>query len=284
MIPVYLKDGFLFFKEKEAPDSILGDRLIIESGKILESVNYINDNDIKSVVINSNYVSLSDLSFLEKIPSIEGIYLLAENLDISNINNLKKLRVLILNDSKQEIDLKNFPELEVLSYSGKNKIQGISHCKNLFWLWVEGYKKEDLTEFKDLVELQYLNLSYSSIKNIHGIENMSKLKYLRLDTMRCLDSLKGLSENLKKLEVLDVHNAEKLSNYEDISMLKSLRQLELGKTGEANSISFIKNLPNLKRVGIGFKVLDGDMSYLKGIESVGFIYYPHYNHKMKDFS
>jgi hypothetical protein len=43
-------------------------------------------------------------------------------------------------------------------------------------------------------------------------------------------------------------------------------------------------LPNLKRVGIGFKVLDGDMSYLKGIESVGFIYYPHYNHKMKDFS
>jgi hypothetical protein len=284
MIPVYSKDGFLFFKEKEAPDSILGDRLIIESGKILESVNYINDNNIKSVVINSNYVSLSDLSFLDEIPFIEGIYLLAENLDISNINNLKKLRVLRLNNSKEEIDLKNFPELEVLSYSGKNKIKGISHCKNLFWLWVEGYKKEDLTEFKDLVELKYLNLSFSSIKNIHGIENMSKLKYLHLDTMRCLESLRGLSENLNKLEVLDIYNAKKLSNYEDVSILKSLRQLELGKTGETYSISFIKNLPNLKRVGIGFKVLDGDMSYLKGIESVGFIYYPHYNHKMKDFS
>jgi internalin A len=284
MIPVYSKDGFLFFKEKEAPDSILGDRLIIESGKILESVNYINDNDIKSVVINSNYVSLSDLSFFDKITSIEGIYLLAENLDISNINNLKKLRVLRLNNSTEEIDLKNFSELEVLSYSDKNRIKGINYCKNLFWLWVEGYKKEDLTEFKDLVELKYLNLSFSSIKNIHGIENMSKLKYLRLDTMRCLESLRGLSENLNKLEVLDIYNAKKLSNYEDVSMLKSLRQLELGKTGETYSISFIKSLQKLKRVGIGFKVLDGDMSYLKGIESVGFIYYPHYNHKMKDFS
>jgi hypothetical protein len=98
MIPVYSKDGFLFFKEKEAPDSILGDHLIIESGKILESVNYINDNDIKSLVINSNYVSLSVLSFLDEIPSIEGIYLLAEKHQISNINKIKKFIELRLNN------------------------------------------------------------------------------------------------------------------------------------------------------------------------------------------
>jgi hypothetical protein len=283
MIPTYFKDNFLFFKKKNSPDSILGDPLVIESDKIDETINYVNKENIKSIQINSNYFKLTNLHFLETIKSIQGIYLLTENIGISAINALSNLQLLILNEAKEKIDLKNFPKLRVLSYSGKNNVQNINYCKNLFWLWVDGYKKEDLIEFKGLTKMEYLSLSHSSIRNIRGIEDMSELKYIRLDTMRKLESLKGVREDMRKLKVIDIYGAKNLSDYIEISKVKSLQQLELRQTGDAASISFIKDLVNLKKVTIGFKVLDGDMSYLKDIESVGFIDFPHYNIKMRDF-
>jgi hypothetical protein len=285
MINKYLKDNFIFFKEPIADGSILGDRLLVESAKIDSTIKYINSKGIKSVTIDPEYYELDDLAFLQYTPDVTGVYLLSDNIDVSWINNLKGLRVLTCDVIKQgNIDLKNFPYLEILGYSVNKKITGIGFCTRLSWLWIEGYKNDNLLELKSLVNLKYLNLHQSSIKNLEGIEDMRNLQKIRLDTMRNLESLKGLNKNLSRLEVVDIWAAKNLTNYDELSKLKNLKQLELGRTGECQSISFIKELSNLKKVALGFKVLDGNMSYLEGIEKVGFIDFPYYTHKMKDFN
>lgn len=284
MNPVFQKDSFLFFKESISENSILGDRLIIESKKLSDTIEYINSNKIKSIIINSEYYKLENLAFLEKIIHLEGIYLLSEDIDVTFVNSLHNLRVLSIGKIKiGKVDLSNFLNLEVLSYYDNNKIKGVSFCKELFWLWIDSYKKKDLIELKDLLKLRYLNLNSSSIDNLHGIEKMHKLQKIKLDTMRSLHSLSGININLDKLEVIDIWNAKQLTNYDEISKIKSLKQLELRQTGETESISFIKGLSNLETITIGFKVIDGNMNYLKGIPKVGFIDFAHYTQKMKDF-
>ena len=283
MQSTYLKDDLIFYKEHHSVDSILGDRLIVDPSKIDYIIHYINKKNVKSIVINQSFFKLDTLNFLEKIPSIEGLYLLLDNLDVSFINKLHNLKVLRINNINNLLDLSNFPNLQVLSFTHSKFVTNISSCKQVFWLWIDNYKKDNLIELKELVNLQHLNLFQSSIKNLEGIENLTNLKYIRLDTVKKLESLKGLSQNQINLTVLDIYSALRLNNYEEISNVKSLKQLELRKTGETNSISFIKDLPNLKIITLGLKVLDGQMSFLKGVEKVGFIDFSHYSHKMKDF-
>jgi hypothetical protein len=283
MLNTYKKDGFLFFKENTGPDSILNDRLIIHQGNVDEAIYYVNKNKIKSITINPVFGSVASLDFLRNIPEVEGLYLLQDNLDVSFIAQLSNLRVLRIDDVKTDFDLSVFKKLEVLSFTHSRRIINLESCRNLFWLWIDGYKSDDLCPIQSLTKMQYLTLQGASIKNLEGINQMVELKNLRLDTMKNLESLKGLSETLAKLEVIDIYNAKKLANYSDLSKLKSLKQLELRRTGDADSISFIEHLNKLEKVTLGFKVLDGNMSYLKGIKKVGFIDFPHYTHKMKQF-
>ena len=57
----YSKDGFLFYKEKKSEDSILGDRLIVESSKLGHTIDYINSENIQSLSIESDYFRLDNL-------------------------------------------------------------------------------------------------------------------------------------------------------------------------------------------------------------------------------
>jgi hypothetical protein len=106
----------------------------------------------------------------------------------------------------------------------------------------------------------------------------------RRPTISCkLESLAGLNANHRQLEFLDICSAAKLTEYQAIGSLRSMKHLELRRTGEMHSIAFLENLPSLEWVTLGLKALDGDLSVLKKVRKVGFIDHPHYSHKMKDF-
>lgn len=98
---------------------------------------------------------------------------------------------------------------------------------------------------------------------------MTNLTFIYLYEAKKLESLIGLNEKLDKLEILYIYNARKLTNYEDVSRTRSLKCLEPRKTGETKSIKFIKDLTALEEVIFGFKVMDGDVSYLEGVKKVG---------------
>lgn len=279
----YNKDGFLFFKEHTASDSILGDRLIVESSKLSSTIDYVNKK-CKSIVINSMYYRIDNLDFLKAIPNLEGLYII-DNRDITSdvLCGLNKLKVLRINSLKDKVDFAAFKDLRVLSLKYSKNIVNLTSCKNLFWLCIENFKSENLLELKGLSNLQYLSLTNSSVVNLVGLDYLSNIQSLSLDSAKKLVSLNGFSENLTSLENVYIYGAKNLSDYDCLGHLKYLKRLDLRSCGSTDSIEFIKNMNSLKTVTLGFKVLDGNMYPLEGLEEVGFIDYPHYNRKMKDF-
>ncbi len=278
----YHRDGFLFLKELDNVDAILGDRLIVESEKIESSISYINEKKVKSILLSDNYYKLTEIKFINTILEIEGLYILKDKVDTSPINKLKSLRVLRLNKSSTPLDLSNFENLQVLSFDYHRNILNIDKCSKLFWLWVNGFNKDDLTEFKKVTGLEYLNLYKSTIRNLRGVENMSSLKSIFLDNVKKLESLNGLDKGVNGIKRVDIYNAPLLNNYSAIQNLDKLEQLDLRKTGEIESIKFLEKLQHLKSVTLGLKVSDGKMDVLRRIDKVGYIDYPHYNIKMKE--
>lgn len=282
MLPVYKKDDFLFFKGKKNDEN--DEKLIIDVSKIDLISNYMQKNNLKNVMINSSYFPFNDLTFLKYLPFIQSVSVVDNNLDVSLINELKELNEIRLGSFKGILDCNNFPQLEKLGVEWNNKLKNLTNATNLKWLWLDNYKCASLEEFKDLKKLTYLYLYKSSITSLKGIEHIYSLNDLNIDTASKLESLEGLNVELNHLENVYIYSAKQLKNYEPISKLAMLKHLELRKTGETNSIDFIKGLTNLEKVVLGFKVLDGNMSYLKGIKDVGFIDFPHYSQKMKDFN
>jgi len=212
------------------------------------------------------------------------LYLLQNDVDTSPINILTNLKVLRIDELRSTLDFSNFKNLRVLSLTHNTNVQNLGSCTPLFWLWIEKYKKEHLIELRDLVNLEFLTLHGGSVHTLKGMESMTNLKMLRTDTLKNLESLQGLNSMMNQLEILDIYMSRTLTDYTCIGDLKNLKQLELRRTGDVDSIKFLKDLPHLKKVTLGFKIRDENVSYLKGIEEVGFIDFPHYSMRMKDFT
>lgn len=92
----------------------------------------------------------------------------------------------------------------------------LSHC---FYLT----SVEFLKDFPNVVDL---NLSYTAIASLKGIESLSKLKNLNISDCSGLRSLTGL-EGAKNLLVLDASNSTKLEDLEALVGCVSLRELNL---------------------------------------------------------
>lgn len=278
------KDSFILFKYMNIDEEHHEIALSLDPRRIKVSIDFIKREGIKALKIQDRERIFSNLDFLKECDFVESISIETDDIvDFSGLKYLKKLRIFSCGFLKQKIDFSSFPDLEWLSISYNKNVVGLSECKKLYWLYIENYKKSDLYEIQDLIHLEYLWLTNSAIESLEGIEKMVNLKRIEIDTARKLTSLKGLHENFNKLAHLYIYNAKNLTNYDTIHFLKHLIQLELRRTGEINSISFIDHLPNLKIATIGLKVLDGNMAYLKRLDRAGFIDYPHYTHKLKDF-
>lgn len=134
-----------------------------------------------------------------------------------------------------------------------------------------------------LNNLVFLHLYKPALVNLQGIDALSKLEELHIDTAGKLKSLDGLSEANKRIANIDVYKAPVLENYDALAKVDSLEKIRFTKTGEIQNLFFIKQLPNLKTVLLGTRVIDGNMIALKGISKVDFIDFPHYNLKAKQF-
>ncbi|MBS1504681.1 MAG: hypothetical protein JST32_21655 [Bacteroidetes bacterium] len=276
-LPVYKKDGFLFFKKgKEAgPD----DGLIVDVARIGSISAYLKRNGLDKIVVNSSYFEVDDLSFLKYLPFVKRISIVDDRFDIQPVNDLHELQELRVGNFNGIIDFDNFPNLEVLGIVFNNKLKNLENAVNLRWLWLDFYKDISLEKLKNFSSLTYLYLNRPAIRSLIGISGMSSLIELHLDTASKLETLDGFAESNKNLKWLDVYQSRKLDNYDALKYLGGLEILRFTKTGDMKDIKILRSLPHLKEVILGIKVIDGDMLYLKNIEKYGFINFSHYNFK-----
>ena len=249
----YIKDGHQFFRKTGKISDFLGDRLVINPLTIDEAIDYINSNNINTITINPSKHTVNDLDFLTEINSIEGLYLLQNNLDLSPINELKNLRVLHVDKVDSKIDFNNFPNLQVLGTTYSKSIDKIKNCKKLFWLWLDSFKQENLDMLSDLDDLMHLHLHKTTIVDLKGIEKLKNLVELHIDGATKLQSLSGLSPSNLNLEFIDIFNAKRLTDYESLSNVKTVKRLIFTKTGDGEYLDYIKHLDNLEELIIGNK-------------------------------
>jgi protein phosphatase 1 regulatory subunit 7 len=310
-MPIIIKNGLRFF---DKPSGI-----IIEPNKIKQCVNYINNNDIKDVVISSFFgYKLDNITFLEECPEIESLNIdspFIKNIspisklrhlnklvlispfigDYSPIVRLKSIRSLFIDrspilalgkSSDAKLDLAMIPFLESLSIQNSKNVLNINQCKSLKRLWLGVYNpiSKDLEELAGLENLQTLKIVKSTITSFQGLKSMCQLKKLGLTYLSDLYRLDDLDGAENSLKILRFENCKNIQNHRYVAKLKELRILDFDKCGNIASIEFIKQMHHLKAfIFLDSNVVNGDISPCLGLEYVVFSNKKHYSHNMKNF-
>lgn len=224
---------------------------------------------------------------LEQIPSLTAITVTDWNLSHSDIECIKNRKIEVYID-------RNFTPND-RSEIFKDQIYGINNYlgnvnelhtyKKLKYLGLEEYQEE--TEIKILPQMRNLTHLHLNLKNIKGVENISKLNTLLYLSIGCYktnhqrnQTLKSLAcdenkfsnlnflKNLKFLKGLDISWNE-IENIEAIQNLRSLEYLSL-RMNKIKSIKPIEILKKLKFLDLANNAIE-DISPLRQLSQLKFL-------------
>ena len=213
------------------------------------------NKDLKGAIKSQIGIKPTDEITNKNILNLKELYV--GNNDFENLNGLeyaKNLRSLKSEHGtiKDLSALSNLPYFEELYVGGGGIVNGkpiiavekeetLLKLKILKKLTLGGSQIQNLEQLKDLTKLEYLDLSYNHMKNVHGIENFKNLKELIIDGrgLKNLNELKTfpISKILEKLVILGDRDV----NIEDYSALQELKNLKYFYISYLNS-DILKNL------------------------------------------
>jgi hypothetical protein len=121
----------------------------------------------------------------------------------------------------------------------------------------------------------------ASLQGVERFNNLKKIELFKASKLEVIEALQGLSDNL---EEIIVQRCKKISDYETLGKVKSLKKIMLSESGVIKNLTFVKELPQLEFISFwGTNVLDGNIKYCEGINYVGFDDKKHYTHKSEKF-
>jgi hypothetical protein len=265
--------------------------LRVESDKLEEYLKYYKSKDCDTIgiaVSRFHGYKLDDLNFLSSIPQLKALYLQDSIPGISTIQSLNELQWLLLPESKQKLDLSNFPKLEVIRGSWNSKLKNLSSCNSLHTISLSKYNpiNKDIREFSYLSKLEELEINQSTIECLKGVEKIANLRSLEVSYMPRLQDISSISGLKCSLEKLRFRNCKKVASFEVIDELEHLKELGINNCGDVTSIKFIEYLKRLEHFSfVNTNVVNGDLSpclKLKNLRHVGFLDKRHYSHKLSE--
>lgn len=260
--------------------------LRFDSTKAVQCCRFAVDNNIKKVTLLRSDYKAKDLAPLLPLKDfIESIFIMAD-IDLSLIHEFNNLRGLSLDKTSQKINLDRFSELTTLCCVLTSNIEGLANCKKLNLLYLSNFKssKGDLTILPELSSLTSLGLFKTQIASLDGIEKFQHLVKLNIYSAPNLVDISKINE-LTSVEEIEFELCKRLADYSPFSKLKKLKKLLLSKCGEISSLNFISSMTALNFLSfVDTNVKDGDLSFCKGLDYVGFMDKKHYNLKHKDLN
>jgi len=276
--------GFLYRKTSKA--------LIINSTDFENAVKVMKEDNISNLEINSNFLRVHDLSFLNKFTFISGLSLISPLIkDISLIHLIPNLKVLnIEHRLSGKIDFKTFTNLtDCFFIWGIDGSETIFDCFSLQNLRIDNYNRFEVMELSNLITLKYLSLYHSSIANLSGIGKLKKLVKLDLTGCKFLEDIETVNE-LFELEELRLDECKNLVTIEPVQYLPKLKSLSFNNIGNLSSIKYLISLKKLEEIFFSdnTNILDGDLNSLQTLHRQGhlkkviFKYRKHYTHKPQE--
>ena len=236
MNPIYTDNKLLRFRKKYSINECksLIDKYNLDgldiclqlSDEFVDNLDFIKEFDkIKSLRIctffDYNYDFLNSMINLEEL-DIQLRYNLI--IDISNLQNLKKLNVCFDNII----------------------INGIEKLTNIEIIGIFDFKEKDFKRFKDLINLKKITVKTASIKNLEGIENLQKLDEILLANCRSLRDISQLT-NLSSIKKVFFNSCTKIKDFDILAEIPSIEEITFVDCKEIKSIKFFDKLPNLKK-------------------------------------
>lgn len=255
--------------------------IMIESGRIDECMAFYVKNRLDGVGMSPHHgYDARDLSFLEEYPFVQGVALgYGEKIDVSSIRVLKGLRLLVLGNNTQPLDLSAFPDLEDINIDWHRKVTLPRESAPMKRLELRNYKPrgKDLRELPEYANLEEFELIRSPIQSLAGLERFKKLKRLSLYYLSKLEGLAALQSG--SLEYLHCDVCKKICDHEHVTCLKKLRVLHFANCGTIPSLAFLRRMPKLEEFSfVDTDIEDGDLTPCLDLKRVGFLRKKHYSH------
>jgi protein phosphatase 1 regulatory subunit 7 len=224
--------------------------------------------------------ALQDIEFLRRYPfvtDVVSVFPISGPFDLSPIPALTELRSLTIS-GPVPLALGRFSRLKTFRGNWDHKLD-LSGC-NLEILELGKYRAKSpaLTELPEPPVLRELSIVQSAITSLHGVAKFRSLKKLELAYLSKLEKLSELDE-LPRLTMLDCNKCRKLRNHATVQDLENLTNLRFNDCGEIPTLAFLNKMKKLEDFRfVNTNVLDGDLTPLLRLESVGFLRKRHYSH------
>ncbi|MBC6989875.1 hypothetical protein [Hymenobacter sp. BT491] len=163
--------------------------------------------------------------FLADLPSLSTVDIIDHHsAGIAALECHSALQALSLNVTPTEaIDFSNFPHLKKCFLHYNHRVQSIFDAPALEELSLTGLQKGEVDRLAKLGTLTRLTLADSSVEDL-----------------RFLEALRG------HLQVLELLNCYRVSDFAPIAGLTNLRRLNIDGYKDVGSVAFVQNLPHLE--------------------------------------
>jgi len=261
--------------------------LLVESDRIDETKEFIKRKKIRNIELSyfQGY-KIKEISFiLEVADIIEAITVVDDSINLKEIGVVKNLKkIFIGGENKSPIDFSCFKSLESCNIFWHKGLTGLSSCKDLDELVLRKYTYADKTSsFISLPSIKKLILIQSKFVDLTLLNNLPQLKELEISYNKYLQNISDLRSRKTTLIKLRLEHCKGILDYSPIKDLEKLEYLAISSCADIPSLKFIKDLNKLQHLSfVGTKVIDGDLSYCKGIGHVGFDNRKHYSHTYEE--
>lgn len=232
---------------------------------------FFNKNGLSSLSLASSeyHEELGNIEFLDKFLNVKSLSIgkHKDDLDMTSINRLIHLeRISFSKEFKYPPDLDLLPKLTSIYCTHLNKKWDILFSlKGLTDLTLFKYKTKDLARIGEFSLLNELRLISCNTSSFIGIEKLTNLKVLKCTYFRNVSQIESLPNSIEELEIANFPHLESIDFVKDLVQLKRL-DIENCKIIESlKPVAELKDLKKLRLIG-NTRVKDGDYSLERWIK------------------
>lgn len=217
-----------------------------------------------------------NLEFLRELTFLRGVEIYDWDVkDLTPLLAFSQLELLGLQCQFKNIDFAaHFPRLRFASFIWRPGCESFFKCRQLEFLFVEGYPFEDLTPLSPLAALRRLHINSRKLVSANGAGQLHELRHLTFAFCSALRDIADLARR-QALEVLEFNCCKKIKDISPLSALKCLRRLLIEDGGEIASIKPLRHNDALEELYLpGTKIADGDLQPLLEMKNLKRVAFP----------
>jgi hypothetical protein len=182
-----------------------------------------------------------------------------------------------------DFEISNKDQVKILTISkhqNKEHWEQVFDCTNLEELTLHDPSKEQVQAIRKLTNIKRLRVTFFRATDIEFIGDLLNLEELILEYVSGFSDLTPLLK-LTKIKSLHFENLRRVSNFDGLHGLKSLRYLHIDGTLDWNqpieNFEFLKGLPNLEVFSLGFIINKTEfpaflpLLHLKKLQKIGIV-------------